>query len=80
MALNNVRGEAIIMAGAGMATGGRVRHHLKHNISREECSVISWALPPRHAGRGRSSHGQKSSAHLRGRYSRLRARVHTING
>ncbi len=30
----------IIMAGSGMATGGRVRHHLKHNISREECCVI----------------------------------------
>src|SRR5262249_23161145 len=40
VALNNIRSGAIIMAGAGMATGGRVRHHLKHNISREECSVI----------------------------------------
>ena len=39
VALNNVRG-AIIMAGSGMATGGRVQHHLKHNISREECCVI----------------------------------------
>ena len=40
VALNNVHGGAIIMAGSGMATGGRVRHHLKHNISRAECSVI----------------------------------------
>ncbi len=40
VALNNVRGGAIIMAGFGMATGGRVRHHLKHNISREEGCVI----------------------------------------
>ena len=40
VALNNIHGGAIIMAGAGMATGGRVVHHLKHNIAREECSVI----------------------------------------
>src|SRR6266481_2992807 len=28
------------IARVGMATGGRVRYHLKHNISCEECSVI----------------------------------------
>jgi Cft2 family RNA processing exonuclease len=63
MALNNVRGGAIIMAGNGMATGGRVRHHLKHNISREECSVIfvgfaadSWG---RYPGKSRDPHHQR---------------------
>jgi len=43
------------MAGAGMATGGRVRHHLKHNISREECSVNFVGFAPRARWRGRSS-------------------------
>src|SRR5206468_1797543 len=32
VALNNVRSGAIIMAGSGMCTGGRVRHHLEHNL------------------------------------------------
>jgi metallo-beta-lactamase family protein len=40
MALNNIRSGSVIMAGSGMCTGGRVRHHLKHNIWRPESSVI----------------------------------------
>jgi len=40
MALNNMQSGAVIMAGSGMCTGGRVRHHLKHNIWRPESSVI----------------------------------------
>jgi metallo-beta-lactamase family protein len=40
MAVNNVRGGAVIMAGSGMCTSGRVRHHLKHNLWRPESSVI----------------------------------------
>jgi metallo-beta-lactamase family protein len=40
VALNKVRSGAIIMAGSGMCTGGRVRHHLKHNLWRAESSIV----------------------------------------
>jgi metallo-beta-lactamase family protein len=40
MAINNVDGGAIILAGSGMCNGGRVRHHLKHNLWRERSSVV----------------------------------------
>jgi metallo-beta-lactamase family protein len=40
MALNQVKGGAVIMAGSGMCTGGRIRHHLKHNLWNERNSVV----------------------------------------
>jgi len=40
MALNHITSGSVIMAGSGMCTGGRIRHHLKHNIWRPESSVI----------------------------------------
>jgi len=40
IALSQISGGAVIMAGSGMCTGGRVRHHLKQNLWREDCSVV----------------------------------------
>jgi metallo-beta-lactamase family protein len=79
MALNNVRGGAIIMAGAGMATGGRVRHHLKHNISREECSVIFVGFAAKGTLARQIIDGQ-NPVHILGDDIPVRASIHTING
>jgi len=40
MSLNNLRGDAIILSASGMATGGRVLHHLYHRLPNEQDSII----------------------------------------
>jgi metallo-beta-lactamase family protein len=39
-AINNIKGSSIIIAGSGMATGGRIKHHLVNNITRPESSIV----------------------------------------
>jgi metallo-beta-lactamase family protein len=79
VALNNVRGGAIIMAGSGMATGGRVQHHLRHNISRERCSVIFVGFAAKGTLARQIIDGQ-NPVHILGDDIPVRARIHTIGG
>ena len=79
MALNRIRSGAVIMAGSGMCTGGRVRHHLRHNLSHSDCSVIFVG----YAASGTLARIIIDGAHqvkLFGDMVPVRAKIHTING
>jgi metallo-beta-lactamase family protein len=39
-AINLIKGSTIIMAGSGMITGGRIKHHLTMNITRPESTLL----------------------------------------
>lgn len=79
MAINRITGGAVILAGSGMCTGGRVRHHLRHNLWRSEASIVFVG----YAGQGtlarRIIDGAKE-VQLLGEPVSVRAQIHTING
>jgi metallo-beta-lactamase family protein len=78
-AINQIHGGAVILAGSGMATGGRVVHHLKHNLWRKECSVVIVGYAALGTLARRIVDGQKS-VHINGEEVRVAARVYTIGG
>ena len=39
-AINQIKGTIMVIAGSGMCTGGRVKHHLVNNISRPESTIM----------------------------------------
>ena len=39
-AINHIQGTVVIIAGSGMCTGGRIKHHLVTNISRSESTIL----------------------------------------
>jgi metallo-beta-lactamase family protein len=79
VAINSIRGGAIIMAGAGMCTGGRVRHHLQHNLGREESSIVFVGYAAIGTLARRIIDGAKQ-VNIFGENIPVRARIYTING
>lgn len=78
-AINRVRSGAIIMAGSGMCEGGRVAHHLKHNLWRSECSIVFTGFQAR-GTLGRRIVDGATHVHVLGEEIAVKAGVYTING
>ncbi|MBI1219529.1 MAG: MBL fold metallo-hydrolase [Rhodobacteraceae bacterium] len=76
--LNSVRG-AVIMAGSGMCTGGRIRHHLRHNLGHAENAIIFVGYAANGTLARRIIDGARS-VRLFGDEVPVRAQLHTING
>ena len=79
MALNKMTGGAVIIAGSGMCTGGRVRHHLVHNLPRANASIVFVGFAAQGTPARRIIDGARS-IFLFGEAVPVRAQVHTING
>ncbi len=79
IALNSISGGAVIMAGSGMCTGGRVRHHLRHNLGRTDSSVIFVGFAARGTLARQIIDGARHVT-IFGEQITVRARIYTING
>jgi metallo-beta-lactamase family protein len=79
MAINRIRSRAVIIAGSGMCEGGRIRHHLKHNLWRHECSVIFVGFQAK-GTLGRKIVDGEKSVMIFGEEIAVRAKVYTIGG
>ncbi|MEO5622102.1 MAG: MBL fold metallo-hydrolase [Dokdonella sp.] len=78
-AINAVRGGAIIIAGSGMANGGRVRHHLANNLANPAAHVMFVGYQA--AGTlGRMLVNGLTHVKLFGADIPVRAQIHTVGG
>jgi metallo-beta-lactamase family protein len=79
MKINAVRAGAVIVSASGMCEGGRIKHHLRYNISRAECALVFVGFQA--AGTlGRRIVDGAQSVRLFGEEYPVRARVFTIGG
>ena len=79
MAINAVKAGAVIISASGMCEGGRIKHHLRHNISRPECAIVFAGFQA--AGTlGRRIVDGAEIVRMFGEDTPVRARVFTIGG
>ena len=76
--INHIRGTAIIIAGSGMCTGGRIKHHLVSNIGRPESTILFVGYQA--VGTlGRLILEGRKEVRILGQMHRVKARIAKIN-
>ncbi len=77
--INKIGSGAVIIAGSGMCEGGRIRHHLKHNLWRPESSLVFVGFQAK-GTLGRQIVDGVKTVHILGEEIAVRAKVYTIGG
>jgi len=77
--INNQRKPCIIMATSGMCTGGRIKHHLRRNISRAESTILFVGYQA-HGTLGRLISDGAPEVRIHGRNYESKARIARIYG
>lgn len=78
-AINYERMPCIIMASSGMCTGGRIKHHLRQNITREESTIV-FAGYQANGTLGRQIVSGQREVRIHGRLWPVRAKIEQLNG
>jgi metallo-beta-lactamase family protein len=79
VAINRMASGAIVIAGSGMCTGGRIVHHLKHNLSRPECHVVFTGFQAE-GTLGRAIVDGRGEVRIHSTAVRVAACIHTLGG